>query len=134
MVYILKGDRPEKPIFSTTRGYTEGLWEMTTSCWKRNPSDRPTVDDVLSVLKKGSYELTIKRMVDRILDGTMLPMGEDEAWDVVERLETVSRKQFPPTCTCVPNQRTTDAGTPRPGEPAYEDSIFPGTREDLRRI
>jgi len=163
ILYALEGLRPRAPVFAATRGYTEKLWEMTTSCWKEDPSDRPTVDYVLALLADAAEQwepkheafppfspqddrntafaeesdsdtqLTLEEKVDRILDGTMLPMEEDEAWDVVDILETVSRKQFPP-CTCVPNQRTTDAGTPRPDEPAYEDSMFPGTREDLRRI
>jgi len=55
-VYILKGERPKKPIFSTTRGYTEELWEMTTSCWKRDPSDRPTVAEVLCALKNAAEQ------------------------------------------------------------------------------
>ena len=137
---ILEGVRPKTPIFAATRGYTDKLWEMTTSCWKEDPSDRPTVDHVLALLENAAEEsrsyaqLTLEWMVNQILDRARLPMGEDEAWDVVETLEeTVSRKQFPPTCACVPNQRTADAGNPRPDEPAYEVSMFPGTREDLRR-
>jgi len=47
MVSILNGARPEKPTSDATRGYTEELWELTTSCWKEDPSDRPTVDHVL---------------------------------------------------------------------------------------
>ena len=50
MISILKGTRPVKPTFDTTRGYTEELWEMTTSCWKDDPRDRPTVDYVLDLL------------------------------------------------------------------------------------
>jgi len=136
---------------------------MTTSCWKEDPNDRPTVDYVLALLKNAAEQwepkhrafpslsprndrntafpeesdsdtqLTIDEKVDQILDGARSPMGEDEVGDVVETLEMVSRKQFLPTCTCVPNQRTTDAGTPGPDEPTYEDSMLPGTREDLRR-
>jgi len=39
-----------------TRGYTTELWEMTMSCWKEDPSDRPSVDHVLSVLKSVAGE------------------------------------------------------------------------------
>jgi len=53
---ILEGERPEKPTFDTTRGYTEKLWEMTTSCWEGDPSDRPTVDHVLDVLRSGAEQ------------------------------------------------------------------------------
>jgi len=51
---ILRGKRPKKPIFDTTRGYTEELWEMTTSCWKEDPTDRPAVDSVLVALKNAA--------------------------------------------------------------------------------
>ena len=54
MISILKGARPEKPIFDATRGYTEELWELTTACWKEDPSDRPTVDHVLNVLRSAA--------------------------------------------------------------------------------
>ena len=54
MAFILRGGRPEKPDFDTTRGYTKELWEMTTYCWKEDPSDRPTVDYVLGVLKNAA--------------------------------------------------------------------------------
>ena len=50
MLSILQGVRPMAPIFAMTRGYTKELWQMTTSCWKENPSERPTVDDILSAL------------------------------------------------------------------------------------
>jgi len=51
MIRILDGVRPQKPDFATTRGYTEDLWEMTTSCWAEDPISRPTVDHVLDALR-----------------------------------------------------------------------------------
>ena len=43
--------RPQKPIFTITRGYTEELWELTTSCWDEKPTERPNVDEVLEALR-----------------------------------------------------------------------------------
>lgn len=51
---VLEGVRPEAPTFAATRGYTTGLWEVTTSCWQEGPSDRPTVDYVLTALKSAA--------------------------------------------------------------------------------
>jgi len=51
MIRILDGVRPEKPDLATTRGYTEDLWEMTTSHWVEDPGSRPTVDHVLDALR-----------------------------------------------------------------------------------
>ena len=50
MTRILQGEPPKKPIFSITRGYTQELWDMTTSCWDVEPTKRPTVDRVLDAL------------------------------------------------------------------------------------
>ena len=51
MLIIGDGVRPKKPNFVISRGYTEELWEMTTSCWKEKPTERPNVGEVLDVLK-----------------------------------------------------------------------------------
>ena len=51
MFYIIEGGRPNKPEFKITRGYTKELWEMTTRCWKQDPIERPTVDEVLEALR-----------------------------------------------------------------------------------
>jgi len=47
---IIKGERPKKPNFLITRGYTEELWKLTTDCWHPDHTKRPTVDKVLEVL------------------------------------------------------------------------------------
>ena len=51
MLRIIDGERPLKPNFVITRGYTEDLWEITTRCWNQDPFQRPTVDRVLDGLK-----------------------------------------------------------------------------------
>jgi len=50
VVQILKGARPKKPSFATTRGFTEELWELTTTCWQPDPMERPTLSDLLRLL------------------------------------------------------------------------------------
>ena len=126
MALILEGELPEKPIFSTTRGYTEELWELTTSCWNEDPRDRPTVDDVLDVLRNSAEQWesmygededdrsstfteesdpttqTIpEKTVDRIQVGTASPLGKDKVREAVEILEMVSRR--PPLIVCPTN-------------------------------
>ena len=56
MIRIIQGERPEKPDFATTRGYTEDLWEMTTACWVEDHESRPRVDDVLNKLKSAAEQ------------------------------------------------------------------------------
>ena len=51
MLRIIRGERPKKPYFSITRGYTQELWDMATCCWDVDPTKRPTVDCVLDTLR-----------------------------------------------------------------------------------
>ena len=50
MLHITQGELPKKPIFAITRGYTQELWDMTSSCWDADPTKRPVVDHVLEAL------------------------------------------------------------------------------------
>ena len=63
VVEIFRGARPEKPDFTFSRGYTEGLWKLTTACWQTAPSERPAVDDLLGVL--GDEALRWKSRMDQ---------------------------------------------------------------------
>ena len=48
---IARGERPKKPDFTMTRGYTQELWDMGMSCWDADPTKRPTIDHVLNTLE-----------------------------------------------------------------------------------
>jgi hypothetical protein len=50
MLHITRGELPKKPVFAITRGYTQELWDMTSSCWDVDPPKRPAVDHVLDSL------------------------------------------------------------------------------------
>jgi len=54
--HILHGGRPKRPPFAVTRGYTEELWEMTTSCWNEDATGRPIVDCVLDTLRDAAEQ------------------------------------------------------------------------------
>ena len=49
---VLAGERP-----SRGPGFTEGLWKMLRTCWKPQPSDRPSIEDVLLCLKSMPFKL-----------------------------------------------------------------------------
>jgi len=124
MISILKGVRPGKPTFDTTRGYTKELWEMTTSCWKEDAGDRPTVDYVLDALRSAAgqwesnhgegstqppsdcrsstfTESDSDKAVDRILVRAKLPLGEGGVRKAVETLGKVSARMcLLPTYRC----------------------------------
>ena len=43
---IVNGERPKKPNFIVSCGYTEELWKLTEDCWNADPSKRITVDNL----------------------------------------------------------------------------------------
>ena len=45
-VRILNGERPLREA-----GFTDSLWKMVELCWKPQPGDRPSVEDVLQCLE-----------------------------------------------------------------------------------
>ena len=47
---ITSGMRPGKPDFEISRGYTEELWELTTTCWQQVPTERPTISELIERL------------------------------------------------------------------------------------
>jgi len=44
---ITTGMRPPIPNFAISRGYTKELWELTTACWKQDPTERPSIGDLV---------------------------------------------------------------------------------------
>jgi hypothetical protein len=47
---IVEGERPTEPEDAARLGFTEELWQAVTLCWEPKREDRPTVDDLLSLL------------------------------------------------------------------------------------
>ena len=104
--HIIQGTRPKKPNFAKTRGYTEELWEVTTSCWDEDPTKRPAVDYVLTALggaveqwksEHGAFSILspLDEAVGRVLISAKSPLGGNEVREVVEGLEKVSRRHLP---------------------------------------
>lgn len=106
--HIIEGVRPKKPNFAKTRGYTEELWEMTTTCWDEDPNTRYKVEHVLDALEIAAEQWKSERgapsilspldeAVDQVLISAKSPLGEGEVREVVEGLEKVSGKRLLPT-------------------------------------
>ncbi|KAF9654244.1 kinase-like protein [Thelephora ganbajun] len=121
MLHIIQGVRPKKPIFAITRGYTEELWAMTTSCWEENPTERPTVDYVLEALKMAAEQWKPKHGGLSILspsdDWSPTPSAEDSDSSESEDepfMANVSPSLNPPQ----PHIVETPVPTPPPLSPA----------------
>ena len=70
----LKGVRPKSPKFATTCGYTEELWEMTTSCWKEDPSCTRRIQKSRQPSKKSSGDRHWVAQIDSRLIETDDPL------------------------------------------------------------
>ena len=92
---ILDGVRPKAPIFVATRGYTKELWEVTTSCWKEDPSERPTVDHVLAALRSAAEQWKPRH-------GELVTLPPQDNWS-----PTLTEKSDPPTIPEYENEPVT---------------------------
>ena len=48
---ILEGERPDLPQDATHIGLTAQMRELLQMCWHKDPAERPTIDEVVTVLK-----------------------------------------------------------------------------------
>lgn len=51
---VLRGERPERPQEIEGEWFTGGIWGILEHCWKREPSDRPSINSVLQCLEEAS--------------------------------------------------------------------------------
>ena len=47
---VLDGERPERPQGGEGRWFKDEIWDLLERCWKHEPSDRPSAQDVLECL------------------------------------------------------------------------------------
>jgi len=50
---VLDDKRPSRPEGTQREWFTDELWEMLERCWRRQPSDRPSLSDILECLQGG---------------------------------------------------------------------------------
>ena len=51
---IIGGERPTCPQGAQGLGLTDSVWEMTLRCWQQDPARRPTVTEVVGLLREWS--------------------------------------------------------------------------------
>ena len=54
---ILSGGRPEKPHGEVGGRFTAGIWDVAERCWRAEPGERATAQDVLVCLEEDSPEV-----------------------------------------------------------------------------
>ena len=60
---IINGHRPERPQGGEGLWFTDDVWDILERCWKPNPDDRPSVEDVLCRLEEASRSWTPTLMI-----------------------------------------------------------------------
>ena len=54
MIAVQNGERPRKPLYATSLGFSDRLWGLVVRCWDELPSVRPTAQDLLRCLRDDS--------------------------------------------------------------------------------
>ena len=49
---IINGERPARPQEAQELGLVDSVWDMTLSCWQKDPSNRPTAAGVVEFLRE----------------------------------------------------------------------------------
>ena len=49
---IMGGERPARPPGAQELGLTDSVWNMTCKCWRQDPARRPTVTEVVGLLRE----------------------------------------------------------------------------------
>jgi len=52
MSKIQKGERPNRPQEAQELGLSDLVWDMVDSCWQQDPGHRPTITDVVELLRE----------------------------------------------------------------------------------
>ncbi|KAF9642516.1 hypothetical protein BDM02DRAFT_3124488 [Thelephora ganbajun] len=48
---VMEGLRPERPQGEEGELFTDGIWELVELCWKHQPGDRASAEDVVRYLE-----------------------------------------------------------------------------------
>jgi len=71
---VLGGERPKRPEGDEGKLFTDGIWEVLQSCWKNQPSERPSAKAILWCLEGNS-------LLSRPPDGCPDTDTDDQSYD-----------------------------------------------------
>ena len=97
---VIDGERPQRPRDSKKLGFTDKVWEVLERCWEKEPSARPTIDNVSACLKRAAetwvvdvpaFMLASEAGVEQVMN-----MREDQAKDFANKLDEVRSCEIGP--------------------------------------
>ena len=56
----MDGEWPARPQEAQELGLTDSMWGMTVRCWNQDPAQRPTMTEVVGLLRKLLLSLSIE--------------------------------------------------------------------------
>jgi len=54
---IIDGERPARPQEAQEIGLKDSIWNMTVRCWHKDPAQRPTMTEVIGLLRESLVSL-----------------------------------------------------------------------------
>ena len=100
---IIKGERPRRPRGEEGMWFTDDVWSVMERCWKPNPGDRPSIEDVR-----------------QCLEGVSAPWPLPSPQTVADPTTTNSSAWKPGPST---EESTDESGAPSPSQPLQEFSL-----------
>ena len=87
---VVKGQRPVLPTPEEVEPFMRPLLALCEKCWIASPKDRPTFDDIITVLER-----SVSEAPPLPEDGSVVPMShEDSHEEIRKRLEEQVRKEW----------------------------------------
>ena len=92
---IMDGERPTRPQEAHELGLTDSMWGMTVRCWHQDPAQRPTMTEVIELLRELLVSsLSIEADLNDFLQACKTWEKDDQekkAQELADRLDEVRR-------------------------------------------
>ena len=92
---IMGGERPVRPQEAQELGLADSLWNMTARCWHQDPAQRPTMTEVVGLIRELLVaSLSIEADINDFLQAYKTWGRDDQgekAQEFVDRLDEVRR-------------------------------------------
>ena len=86
------GERPARPQGVQGLGLTDSMWDMTVRCWYQDPAQRPTMTEVVGLLRKLLASLSIEADLSDFFQAYKTQNKDDQgekAQEFADRLDEV---------------------------------------------
>ena len=89
---IIGAERPARPQEARELGLTDSMWDMTVRCWCQDPAQRPTMTEVIRLLRRLLVSLSVEADLSDFLQAYKTRDQDDQerkAQEFADRLDEV---------------------------------------------